>query len=374
MKETIAQLALHLSLIKGVGPGLCKRLHDALGDNLHLLYTLNAKELGSFGFSEQTAQFIISGLADRSALDQEVNLLEKNNISFVTLFDKNYPPLLKEIHLPPVVLYYKGPLSQQEALAVVGSRDANNYGHYAIEQFIPELVAHNFTIVSGGALGADAMAHRATLKAGGRTIVVLGSGLLKWYPATNQRLFQSVLDNGGTLMSSFALETTPVPGNFPARNRIIAGLSRGCLVVQAAQESGAKITALFALEQGREVFAVPGPISDPLSAGCHSLIQQGAKLVHTAKDILAEFNLVPVQKIEAAQEKEKSSTVAEQITINFSLPLAQQIVQACIRPLSLDQLVEQLGSDLATCQAAIFDLQLAGVLEQTLNGMWQKSV
>ncbi|HEX2978097.1 MAG TPA: DNA-processing protein DprA [Candidatus Babeliales bacterium] len=374
MKETIAQLALHLSLVKGVGPGLCKRLHDELGDNFLLLYNLKIKELMSFGFSEQTSELIVSGLAQRSVLERELELLKKNSISFVTLFDQNYPALLKEIHLPPIVLYYKGPLVQEDALAVVGSRDANNYGQYAIEQFVPPLVAHNFAIVSGGALGADAMAHRATIKAGGRTIVVLGSGLLKWYPATNQRLFQSVLDNGGTLISSFALETTPAPGNFPARNRIIAGLSRGCLVVQAAQESGAKITALFALEQGREVFAVPGPISDSLSAGCHSLIQQGAKLVHTAHDILAEFNLVPAGKIFATGEKEKISRSAEQITINFSLPLAQQIVQACSRPLSLDQLVEQLNSDLSTCQAAIFDLQLAGVLEQTFNGMWQKSV
>lgn len=377
MNEFSKQLVLHLSLIKGVGPSLCKRLHEILGQRFAQLYQINAGDLISRGLSPASAELVINGLKDKEVLAKELELIERHKISWLTMFDSEYPSLLKEIHLPPTIIYFRGKLPENDSLAIVGSRAANSYGQKVIESIVPELVANQFVIVSGGAVGVDAMAHQAALNARGTTIVVLGSGLLRPYPARNERLFNQVVDAGGVLMSSFALETTPVPGNFPARNRIIAGISRGCIVVQAAQESGAKITALFALEQGREVFAVPGPIDDPLSEGCHSLIGQGAKLVHSVRDILTEFNIDNSQPL-------LKTNVAQQTTINFEQksehaiiddakqPLAQRIIIRCAQPQSVDKLVEDLELDLASLQAAIFDLQMCGMIEQNTMGLWQK--
>ena len=253
-------------------------------------------------------------------------------------------------------------------IAVVGSRNANHYGQRVINSLVPELVAHNFVIVSGGALGADSMAHRAALDAGGKTIVVLGSGLLQSYPATNVRLFETIINQGGTILSSFSLNRTAIPGNFPARNRIIAGLSHGCIVVQAAQKSGARITAQFALDQGREVFAVPGPVDDELSLGCHALIQDGAKLVNSVDDILQEFGQMTVKKGDY-QTKIKTLTVPQTAVTNLS-EVQIKIVQSCRQPCSLDGLMQKTNLPLSTLQAELFDLQLAGKMQQDFTGMW----
>ncbi len=221
----------------------------------------------------------------------EQELLIKHNIRRITASDVEYPSYLKEIHCPPPQLYVQGELlnSYTKLIAVVGSRKADSYGERVIASLVPELVAHGWAIVSGGALGADSFAHKATLQARGRTIVILGSGLLMPYPSSNRKLFSSIVDQGGSLVSSFSLDTPAYPSNFPARNRIISGMSRGVIVAQAAEKSGARITAHLALEQGREVFAIPGPIDHALSIGCNRLIQQGAKLVQTIDDIFTEL-------------------------------------------------------------------------------------
>ena len=289
------QTLLHLSLIDGIGPVTIKKLLQEKPSNFELsdLYTLTTADImQQFGVSQKVAQKMYSGLQDAAKLNRELELLEKHQIDFTAAGFEDYPSLLAEIYAPPPVLYFKGNLTSDDTktIAVIGSRKAHRYAEQIITQFVPQLVNQGWTIVSGGAIGADSMAHRQTVKSGGKTVVVLGSGLLNPYPASNKRLFDSILQTGGALVSSFPIETHAKPGNFPARNRIIAGLSRGCLVVQAAQKSGARITAQFALEQGREVFAVPGPIDDELSLGCHGLIQQGAKLTGLVEDIFAELD------------------------------------------------------------------------------------
>ena len=227
-----------------------------------------------------------------SLLDEELALLEKHSITLLTPFDNNFPEDLKQIHHPPMVLYCKGAPIEPAAkrLAIVGSRKANDYAKQVIQSLVPSLVEHGWAIVSGGAEGADTMAHQAVLDAGGNTIAVLGAGLLTPpFPASNKQLFERMVAHGGTLVSPFSLRTPADRTTFPQRNRIISGLSLGSVVVQAAQRSGALITARFALEQGRQVFAVPGLVNDDLSYGSHHLIKQGAKLVSTVSDIFEEF-------------------------------------------------------------------------------------
>jgi len=223
------------------------------------------------------------------------------------------------------------------------------------------------------------MAHRATVQANGKTVVVLGSGLLHLYPASNIRLFESVVSAGGALVSIFPMATQARPGNFPARNRIIAGLSRGCVVVQAAKKSGARITARFALEEGREVFAVPGPIDDELSVGCNALIQEGAKLAGSVEDILIEFSgefgftpkkMKPKEKMWAhsplsapAEKKEKEPE---------DQSIQSQIVRACVPTCSTDDLSLKLGIDVEQLHELLFDLQLAGRIRQNFAGLWER--
>ncbi len=358
---------LHLSLLEGIGAATINAILSKKPNDLDLcdLYTLSTADfINLFGFNQKKTAKIVKGLSDRAILERECTLIAKHSIEWITLLHDAYPHLLKNIHVPPPVLYWKGEALKNEnkKLAIIGSRKANYYGKHIIESLVPDLVGHNWTIVSGGALGADSMAHRATLKAGGKTIVVLGSGLLCPYPASNRQLFKNVIDNGGMLLSSFPLTMEAQAGHFPARNRIISGLSRGCVVVQAARNSGARITANFALEQGREVFAVPGPLADELSAGCHALIQQGAKLITGASDILEEFG--------ECREKTQSNEIIEKKVNSSDTSIEQIIVRYCAQPCSVDDLALHTGLNLPSLYALLFDMQLNGYIAQNSIGMW----
>lgn len=354
---------LHLSLINGVGPALIAKLSALVpNNNVSVVYGYSKAELMRLGLAETQAQLIFQGLQRTQLLEKECELIEKEQIRFITLADEQYPQRLKEIHLPPAVVYYKGaPLTEENALAVIGSRKANSYGQRVINTLVPELVDQGWTIVSGGAIGADTMAHRAAVKAGGKTVAVLGSGLLRPYPSSNIRLFDDIVAHDGTLVSAFPVQTQAMPGNFPARNRVIAGLSRGCLVAQAAQRSGAAITALFALEQGREVFAVPGPVDDSLSVGCHRLIQQGAKLVINLDDIMQEFGHVAVK---SAPGKKENVMPEKNVPEN-------QLLALCQSPKSIDELVLHTQKDLSVLHDELFELQLSGSITQEVSGLWR---
>ena len=357
---------------------------------MHDLYAMNAYDMQQrFCLTSQTAQKVVSGLSTRLLLEQELSLLEKHQFGLITLFDDEYPALLKTIHLPPPILYIQGaPLPKSDpSIAVIGSRAASEYGKRVINSFVPQLVAQGFTIVSGGALGADSMAHKATLDAGGKTIAILGSGLLRPYPALNKRLFEHIIAQGGTLVSPFFLRMDPFPGNFPARNRIIAGLSHATIVVQAALESGARITASLALEQGRDVFAVPGPLDDPLSAGCNALIGQGAYILTGMDDIMAQAahyglpeqikpEAAPILKecnatipFEAAQPKPKKPIRAMPVP---SGPIGI-ILSACHIPTGFDELIAHTGLGLGELNACLFSMQIEGLIKQNAAGMWEKS-
>ncbi len=373
------QIFLHLSLIENVGPATVSLILNRTPDGFLLsdLYKLSAHDLmRMFGVREKTAQVLVAGLADKELLEKELALIEKHNVQWLTIADDSYPFLLKNIHQPPTVIYYKGaPLSDAEkTIAVIGARKADRYGEQVIDHLVPQLVQNDWTIVSGGALGADSMAHAATVRAGGKTVVVLGSGLLKLYPASNRDLFNKILDSGGTIVSSFPLKMEAFPGNFPARNRIIAGLSKGCVVVQAAVKSGARITANFALDQGREVFAVPGVIGDELSAGCHALIQMGAKLINSVDDILEEFSgFQPQTKGEANKIRQPR---AIQLKISPVEPVpegpAGVILTVCSNPTSTDDLACQTGLPATKLNGLLFDLQLQGRIQQNFAGLWER--
>ncbi len=224
-------------------------------------------------------------------IKNDLKILKNINGGLITIFDKEYPKILKEIFDPPIVLYYRGrkELLNNFSIGVVGTRKPTKYGVTAAEYFVKELVNRGVTIISGLAIGCDAIAHKRTLKQKGDTIAVLGTGIDVVYPATNRSIFKSI-DENGLIISEFPIGTLSLPHHFPSRNRIISGLSMGIIVIQAGDWSGSLITAYNALNQGREVFAVPGNIFNKMSNGCHRLIKQGAKLISSIDDILEEFS------------------------------------------------------------------------------------
>lgn len=385
-------LMLHLSLIKGIGPSVIKRLqnHQAFNE----LYACSAADIVShYQIHPKYAGIIAAGLSDASLLDAELQLIERHSVKWVTCVQEEYPALLKEIEYPPVVLYYRGAdlHSFKKNIAIIGSRKAGPYAEQVVEACVPSLVQSGWDVISGGAIGADTMAHTYTVACGGRTVAILGSGLLCPYPSSNKKLFELIVETGGAVVSSFPLQATAYPSNFPARNRIIAGMSQACLVVQAAERSGASITANFALNQGKQVFAVPGSIFDPLSAGCHALIKEGATPISSAVDLLKELGEKPVgnacqdaslQKsildISAdAPLKNKTKANKQIIMPQKSLILAEnatieeRIVFYCKEPTSPDDLLTYIDLDVQLLQDHLFDLQLAGRLEQNAVGLWQ---
>lgn len=379
---------LHLSLIENIGPAAIQKiLTYADVRSLEVIYHYHRSDFIHCGLTEKQADLILASLQDISLLDKEIALIEKHAIKVITLLDNTYPLHLKEIHIPPAVLYYRGEnlMCAEKSLAVIGSRLADRYGQRVIDTLIPPLVEKQWTIVSGGALGADTMAHQKTVDVGGVTIVVLGSGLLQPYPAKNKRLFESVVHHGGVILSAFPLMMQAIPGSFPARNRIIAGLSRGCIVVQAAQKSGARITAEFALEQGRDVFAVPGAFDDPLSIGCHALISDGAQLIMSAQDVLKVYGEEDIQvdnaidstvqrtsPVKASTQQSIEQVPHASVTTSpiLACPLQQAIVAACSIPRSFEYLMTHTTLPLSELQSILFEIQLLGYIQQDFTGQW----
>ncbi|WP_026585550.1 DNA-processing protein DprA [Bacillus sp. J33] len=224
-------------------------------------------------------------------IHEQIRQYSPNDIKIITLFDEEYPDLLKETYQPPWVIYAKGDVRLLKIgphLAVVGSRQATEYGERVIQHLFPKLIETGIIIVSGLAAGIDGIAHREAIKHGGRTIGVIAGGLFHIYPQANQKLAYEMMENH-LVVSEYPPNTRPSRWQFPMRNRIISGISRGTLIIQAKSKSGSLITANYAVQEGRDVFAVPGSVLSAYSAGSNELIQQGAKLVKTAEDILDEF-------------------------------------------------------------------------------------
>ncbi len=278
-----------LNAVDAVGSIRIKKLLSVFGSAHEILEASPEKWMQAASMTPNMLQRMLEA---RKKFDANAEIKEacKKGIKIVTIHDDSYPDILKEIHDPPIVLYVKGRFSSsdQNAIGVVGSRGASFYGLSCAKEFSSFLARAGLTIVSGMARGIDTAAHRAALDSKGRTIAVLGSGLMDIYPPENELLFEDIA-KGGAVISEFPLHTPPRAQNFPMRNRIISGLSRGILVVEASAKSGALITARFALEQGREVFAVPGKVSSGTSVGANELIKQGARMATSPGEILEDL-------------------------------------------------------------------------------------
>src|SRR3989344_1206621 len=286
--DTAYLLALHS--IDGLGPVRLKKILDYFKDP-KLAWSADSEEIKRLGIPQNTVNLF---LEKRTKLDPlgYMEDIQKSGIKWLTIFDESYPKLLSQIYDPPIVFYYKGDVDwDSKSIAVVGTRKITGYGKAVTEGFTKDLSSAGLTIVSGLAKGVDSVAHRTTIDNKGKTIAVLGSGLNKIYPYENKKLAEEITQGHGAVISEFPPEYPSLPGNFPARNRIISGLSLGVLVAEAAEDSGSLITARFAIEQGREVFAVPGPITSTLSRGPIDLINEGAKAVFSADEILDELGL-----------------------------------------------------------------------------------
>lgn len=262
---------------------------------LRSLYELDYDSTFSHSLQTSHANSITSTVRDLHSITihEQIRQYAMNNIQIITFFDKEYPEELKETFEPPWVLYAKGNLAlleKKRKLAIVGSRQASEYGKNALARLVPELVNNDFVIVSGLAKGIDALAHEATLNSGGNTIAVIAGGLFHLYPQETIRLAKRIMEEQ-LILSEYPPNTRPTRWQFPMRNRIISGLSLGTLIVEAKRRSGSLITANYAVQEGREVFAIPGNIFSPFSVGTNELIQQGAKLVMGIDDILEEIHL-----------------------------------------------------------------------------------
>ncbi|NLL18272.1 MAG: DNA-protecting protein DprA [Clostridia bacterium] len=343
-----------LKHIPGMGAKTINLLVQYFGSAQHLWH-VSEKELRQH--PQLTDNFIEKFFYHRKGLNLEEILasLANKGIKTVTVLDEHYPINLRQIYDPPLVLFYQGEWSKvdAQALGIVGSRKATVYGQKVAEKLGRELAQAGFVIVSGMARGIDSHAHRGCLEVDGRTIGVLGSGLDVIYPRENYKLAEQIKANG-VLLTEYIPGTAPIAGNFPARNRIIAGLSLGVIVVEAAIKSGALITADFALEAGRDVFAVPGPISSPNSKGTHHLIKQGAKLVDQVGDILEEYRVV-----EDAAETEIQGTM-------FNLTDDEQAIYdvLSLTPLRVEELAHITRWAPGKIQTVLSLLELHGLIEQ----------
>jgi DNA processing protein len=277
------------------------------------------KELLAAGLDEKTTEQFLS-IRQKLSPEKELFLIHKYQIRVIVLDDPEYPSLLKEIHDPPAALFVRGlwPTITQPMLSVVGSRQATAYGKLACEKIVAPLAAAGLVIVSGLALGTDALAHEATLAAQGKTIAVLGAGVDDYhiFPSANRYLAKKIIENNGAVISEYPPETEPQKIHFPIRNRIIAGLTRGTFVIEAGIKSGALITARAALENGRELFALPGPFHSLLSEGTNNLIKTGAHPITSADDILFVLGL-QTTKTNLVKEKPQADSPAEAAIINL---------------------------------------------------------
>jgi DNA processing protein len=350
-----------LNLIPGIGPATAHRLAQLCG-SASAVFSAPASAWQSLRGAEALATHL-QAYAWQAAAEAECGRAEGLGVRLLTLDDAEYPANLRFTACPPTVLYLRGRLEpeDQQALALVGTRRPSDYGLSAARTLTRELAAAGYTIVSGLARGIDAEAHVTALSAGGRTLAVLAHGLDQVYPREHRRLAERICEHGAVL-SEFPLGVDPQPGNFPRRNRIISGLSQGVLVVEAGPNSGALITARWAGEQGRDVFAVPGPYQSRQSQGAHALIQDGAKLVICAEDIFRELprpaqpRRVPVQR-----------TSAPDPACRAVLTPGQQAIQQALNKGSLhvDQLAAACKQPMAGLLAELTRLELLGLVRST---------
>lgn len=343
-----------LNIIPGVGSGTLRILLGYFQKSKNI-WDAPINELIKAGISENLARKISE---TRKMIDPEIEMqkLQKENISLLLFSDKLYPTLLREIPSPPTILYAKGNLQclSMPAIAIVGSRKFTTYGKQVAEKFSFDLSKAGICIVSGLAIGIDAIAHRAALEANGKTIAILGSSIDNYniYPKINYNLAMEILEKDGLLLSEFPVPTSPTVGTFPARDRIMAGLTLGTLVIEAAIGSGSLITPSHSIELNREVFAIPGSIFSPQSEGTNNLIKKGAKTVTTLSDILEELNIV-------------SRSYVKQKKLQIELFEEEKIVAKVLspEPTHIDRISKLTKLKTSTIGATLAMLEIKGVVK-----------
>lgn len=362
-------LWLRLEQTPGVGPETARKLLAAFGLPEHI-FSSSFSALHKV-VSQRVAHALLAAPSDATLalIDKTLDWSMQAGNHVLTLADDGYPPALLEIPDPPLMLYAKGRLAllSAPALAVVGSRNATVQGIANADQFSQALSQAGLTIISGLALGIDAAAHQGGLRGAGSTVAVIGTGADIVYPARNRNLAHRIAD-AGCIVSEYPLGMPAIAANFPRRNRIISGLARGVLVIEAALQSGSLITARMAAEQGREVFAIPGSIHSPLSKGCHLLIRQGAKLVESAQDILEELRDFTPAAAAAAGTPSPAPASA-----NPKDPLSSRLLTAMgFDPVHLDVLAQRSGFDIAVLSSQLLTLELDGLVERLPDGAYRR--
>jgi DNA processing protein len=366
--EDDVALWVALSLIKGLGSATLCQLLSQFGSP-DAIFSANKSQLSEV-VDQKLANAIHQGL-DKESIASTLTWLQDEQNHLITLADATYPQQLLEITSPPAILYAKGnpQLLNTPCIALVGSRNATPQGEKNAEVFSENLCSKGITVVSGMALGIDGAAHRGALKANGATIAVVGTGLDIVYPAKHKTLAHQIASQG-LILSEFPLGTPSMAQNFPRRNRIISGLSLGCLVIEANIDSGSLITARLATEQGREVFAIPGSIHSPLSKGCHQLIKQGAKLVESIDDVLSEIHL--------DSSKNKASSVSPNGLIperaNISPEANAVLALMGFEPIEFDNMMTLTGLTASALSTMLTLLELDGKICHLQGGKYQRII
>lgn len=362
-----------LMLTPGMGPTRIWKAMGRLG-SAERLFEATLTELEGSGMPGSSAQFVFDGRA-RAAAEKELKLVAEAGGVVLTPEGEGYPERLREIYDPPAVLWVRGhvELLRRPGIAVVGTRQPSPYGSGMAELLARELARRRLVILSGMARGVDTAAHKGALDAGGKTVAVWGTGIDVIYPKENKRLAEQIVETGGAIVSEYPMGTFPAPQNFPIRNRILSGMSVGVLVIEAAEYSGTRITARLAMEQNRDVYAVPGNVTNKNAWGPNTLIKQGAKLTATWEDVWedlpSEIRLQLEDELEAASGGESNSKETASLFNDPPLPEHEKKVFDRLRhdeSTQLDELIERLEPELGSAEifAALFELELAGRVRQ----------
>lgn len=354
-------LALHS--INGLGPIRLKAILNYFKDP-RLAWEADRSEIRKLGIPQATVELLLETRKKLKPVEYAQSIKD-SGISWLTIFDEGYPDLLKAIYDPPTVIYYKGTFPiPGPSIGVVGTRKISGYGRVVTNKFCDHLARNRVNIVSGLARGVDTEAAQSALAAGGKTVAVLGGGLNKIYPSENTGLAVKITHSGGAVISEFVPDQQSLPGNFPARNRIISGLSLAVLLTEAAEDSGSLITAREALEQGREVFAVPGPITSEGSQGTLLLIKQGATLVSKPEEILAELGLDRIKNPELGIRNEEFKLTG----------LEKQVLELLSSETRhLDEICRELQVSTAEVSASLIKMEIAGLVKNLGSGNYLKA-
>jgi len=359
-----------LNMVEGLGPVTIRRLIVFFGSAEKALRADREQLRRIEGIGQEKAARVSQALREVN-VSKEIAAIEKGRFTVITLSDPAYPEPLKQIYDPPPLLYVKGELKGEDryAIAVVGARRCSHYGTMTSERLAAQIAGVGLTVVSGMARGIDTSAHRGALKARGRTIAVLGSGLSRIYPAENTRLAEEIAASGAVI-SEFPLSMGPHKTNFPLRNRLISGLSLGVVVVEAARKSGSLITAAQALEQGRVVFAVPGRVDSYTSRGTHQLIQDGAKLVESVEDICEEFPYLFPNATAPGERSDREALPRPRLTPEEETVFSHVSSQER----AIDEIIAACNMPASAVSAALLSLELKHLVNQLPGKLFRKAI